>query len=290
MIKQILILLTFGINNLLVAQNDTCSRDFTLGEALPDGIPKIFKKDVISLKESNEHTCSFSPDGNTIYFTRDPDRKIFVMKKYNNTWGSPVPTDLKGREAIFSPDGSKMFFGDGDIWFIENKEGQWTLPQKLDSNINTTSYEFYASVTNDGTMYFSRFENKHPSIFMSKRKNGHYLEAIKLPSPINLDSSNNFHPFISPKGDYLLFNSDRVGGFGDADLYISFMDMDGNWKKPMNLGSKINTELRDICPTITPDGRYLFFTRNWQESGKWYGDIYWVETFFLNVKERINSN
>jgi Tol biopolymer transport system component len=115
---------------------------------------------------------------------------------------------------------------------------------------------------------------------VSKFESGQYLEATELPSPINQDSSNNYHPFISPKEDYLIFNSERDGGLGGADLYISFKDTNCNWQVPKNLGDNINTELRDICPTVTPDGKYLFFTRNWKNNDKWYGDIYWIETSF----------
>jgi uncharacterized protein (TIGR02145 family) len=256
------------------------------GQEKPDTMSKPFGLSIISLILSNEHTGSFSPDGKSFYFTRDPDRKTFVMFKNNNIWGQPIPADFNGREAIFSPDGSKLFFGDGDIWYMEKTQNGWSLPKKLPSEINTDLYEFYASSTSEGTLYFSRLINKQTKIFSSTLVNGQYSEAKELPSPINQDSSNNFHPFISPKGDFLIFNSDRAGGFGGADLYISYIDLNNNWKEPVNLGDKINSKLRDICPTITPDGEYLFFTRNWQENDKWYGDIYWINTFFIKKDEK----
>jgi len=261
-----------------------------MGQSIPKKIPKPFGLGIISNFASNEHTCSISPDGKEIYFTRDPDRKTFVVKRNNNEWGRPEPVGFNGREAIFSPDGSKLLFGDGDIWFIEKKGGEWTSPQKFSSCINTAAYEYYASMTLDGILYFSRIENNHPSIFMAKIKNGRYSEAIRLPSQINTNSSSNFHPFISPDEKHLVFNSDRTGGFGGADLYVSFKGANGEWQKPINLGDKINTEVRDICPTITPDGKYLFFTRNWEENGNWYGDIFWVSVDLIKECKKQSPN
>jgi Tol biopolymer transport system component len=272
MAKFILSFLLLGTSSLFVAQN-----------LKPGNKAEIFGRDIISLNESNEHTCTFSPDGTTIYFTRDAN--VFISSKIDGKWSSPKITDIKGREAIFSPDGNRLFYGDGDIWFLEKKDKEWSSPQKLPSSINTDSYEYYASSSNDGSLYFSRIIGKHALILASRFENGHYLEAIDLPSPINQDSSNNYHPFISSEEDYIIFNSERNGGYGGADLYISFKDVAGNWKEPVNLGNKINSNLRDICPTITPDGKYLFFTRNWQKDNKWFGDIYFIETSFPEWKK-----
>ncbi len=255
-----------------------------MGQTKPGALPRPFGSGVISVFDSNEHTCSISPDGNEIFFTRDPDRKIFAVQFKNREWTKPQPAHWQGREAIFSPDGSKLLFGDGDIWLAKKEGGEWGVPQKFSPAINTESYEFYASMTCDGTVYFSRLGNNHPAIFVSEFRDGRYRTAEKLPAPINSDSENNFHPFISPRGDYLLFNSDRAGGFGATDLYVSFKDARGHWEKPINLGEKINSTVRDICPTLSPDGKYLFFTRNWEENGKWFGDIYWVTADFMKRK------
>jgi dsDNA-binding SOS-regulon protein len=247
----------------------------------PNGEARLFLPGLVCLRESNEHTCNFSPDGRLMYFTRDPDRITYVSTRTEAGWSEPVPAAFSGREAILSPDASELFFGDGDIWCIDMADGEGALPRKLPDTVNTGVYEFYASSTSDGTLYFSRLENQRTKILCSSRIDGHYEEARELPSPINQEASNNFHPFISPGGDFLLFNSDRAGGFGQADLYISYRDSNGDWSEPENLGEKINSGMRDICPTLSPDGNYLFFTRNWQEDGKWYGDLHWIDTFFL---------
>lgn len=103
-------------------------------------------------------------------------------------------------------------------------------------------------------------------------------------------------PFIAPDESYLIFTSNRPGGFGDADLYICYRKPDGAWTKAINMGPSINTEAVEFCPSVTPDGKYLFFSSNrllfqrysnhpisydekikiLDSPGNGRGDIYWV--------------
>lgn len=274
-ILTIIYLLIFGVSN----SQEFISIDYKKIDILPDNNPRIFRPDLISLPMSNEHTCMISFDGNSIYFTRDPDRKIYMISKTEEGWSKPLLTPFNGREAILSPDGMKILYGDGDIW-ISPINGS-DIPKKLPPSINTDAYEFYASMTNDGKIFFSRFVDNGTKIFVSELINGEYQTARELPDPINMPASNNFHPFISSKGDFIIFNSDREGGFGGADLYLSYLNDKGQWNTPENLGENINSEIRDICPTITLDGKYLFFTRNWQDNDKWLGDLYWINIDYL---------
>ena len=280
-ILTIIYLLIFGISN----AQDFKSIDYSALDTLPVDNPRIFRPDLISLPMSNEHTCAIAADGKTIFFTRDPDRKTFMISKIKGDWTKPSLAPFNGREAILTPDGEKVLFGDGDIWIYSISGDGTDKPKKLPPTINTDAYEFYASMTNDGRIFFSRFVDNGTKIFVSELIKGEYQTAIELPEPVNQPVSNNFHPYISSNGDFIIFNSDREGGFGGADLYISYLDKNGHWDNPKNMGEKINTELRDICPTITLDGKYLFFTRNWKENDKWLGDLYWVSTKCLN-KER----
>ncbi len=71
-----------------------------------------------------------------------------------------------------------------------------------------------------------------------------------------------------------MFDSNRSGGHGDSDLYVCFSAGGGEWSDPLNLGPAINTEGYDAIPTLSPDGRRLFFHRD--------GDIYWVDAAVLD--------
>ena len=72
----------------------------------------------------------------------------------------------------------------------------------------------------------------------------------------------------------MIFCSIRKIGKGQGDLYISFKDKDGKWGDAINMGNTINSEKHELCPFVTKDGKYLFYTSN--------NDIYWVSTQILD--------
>jgi hypothetical protein len=245
------------------------------------GMVRILLPGIVSIPDGNEHTASLAPDGHCFFFTRDPKGGTLVMHRQGRNWGPPKPAPFQGREAIFSPDGHCLFTRDGDIWLLERESEAWLPPRRLPHPVNTGAYEYYASATRGGIIYFSRYEKKRARIYEGIRDAQGNWQVTPLPSPVNQSHADNYHPFISPRGDYLLFNSDRVGGRGGTDLYISRRDARGTWQKPINLGKQINSPLRDICPVLSPDEKILFFSRSWDKGGRWYGDIYWVEARFL---------
>lgn len=65
-------------------------------------------------------------------------------------------------------------------------------------------------------------------------------------------------------------------------MYISF-NKNGTWTKAINLGPKVNTEKTEMCPSVSPDGKYLFFHRGGEDDG----DIYWID--FRPIKERVEN-
>ena len=65
----------------------------------------------------------------------------------------------------------------------------------------------------------------------------------------------------------------REDSFGGADLYISFRTSNGAWSALQNMGAAVNSEQRDFCPMLSPDGKYLFFSS--KRAGE--GDIFWVD-------------
>ena len=91
------------------------------------------------------------------------------------------------------------------------------------------------------------------------------------------------HPYIAPDESYVIFDGIRPSGYGDCDLYISF-NKNGIWTEAYNLGSKINSEMCEMTPSVSPDGKHLFFHRG--EDVK--GDIYWVD--FIQLKKELLKN
>ncbi|MCG8528049.1 MAG: hypothetical protein MI748_16825, partial [Opitutales bacterium] len=63
--------------------------------------------------------------------------------------------------------------------------------------------------------------------------------------------------------------------------FVVFRNDDNSWSKPQNLGSQINTDVSETCPTLSPDGNFLFFSRYNDLNGK--SDIYWVDTSVIET-------
>jgi hypothetical protein len=102
-----------------------------------------------------------------------------------------------------------------------------------------------------------------------------FKEAINL-RDLNT-STFDCYPVPGPNENYFVWSSDRAGGFGKTDLYISFADGQGGWTTPKNLGPTINTSRGEAGPYISADHKYLFFSRYDASRGDSEDeDIYWV--------------
>ncbi len=88
-------------------------------------------------------------------------------------------------------------------------------------------------------------------IFSSEFKNGQWSEMLKLNSNINT-RFNETHASLSPDGNTLYFTSDRQGGFGGMDIYISRRNLQGDWGAAVNAGPLINTPFNEETPFLYP--------------------------------------
>jgi hypothetical protein len=88
--------------------------------------------------------------------------------------------------------------------------------------------------------------------------------------------------FVSPDEDHLIF----AGGSDDADLYIRFKNNEGQWGTPINMGGKINTKQWERFPVVSPDGKYLFFTRGGSDTS----NVFWVSTAVIDSLKKIGTD
>jgi len=114
-------------------------------------------------------------------------------------------------------------------------------------------------------------------IYMAKNNDGVYETPVKLGDEIN-----GFyiaaHPFIAPDENYLLFDAlPNYPTSGEGYLYISFKNKDDGWYPAIKLNNLINATDFQYCPSISPDGKYLFFDRGGDQN------IYWVDAEALCV-------
>jgi outer membrane protein OmpA-like peptidoglycan-associated protein len=146
------------------------------------------------------------------------------------------------------------------------KNGKWKENSK-DSDfdqLNTRWSEGSGSFTSDGTLfYFSSCQNEGNAdckIYMTKFQDGKWGDPLPLNTFVNERNTNNKQPSISPGGDTLMFTSDRAGGFGGSDIWMSIKQDD--WTPAVNLGSEINTPDDEITPYFSVPSNVLLFSSN----------------------------
>ncbi|WP_298555766.1 OmpA family protein [uncultured Algibacter sp.] len=162
-----------------------------------------------------------------------------------------------------------------DLFQISIKEKDYTLELGNanlieSSDINSDYHEATIAITNDGkTMYFTRdnvtrknklnFDKKgttHLKIYKASLIEDHWENIIEL--PINDEIYSTGHPTLSPDNKKLFFVSDRNGGFGQTDIYVVDILENNKYSEPRNLGSKINTEGREMFPFVSKDSTFYF--------------------------------
>lgn len=260
---------------------------------------RLLQPGVIST--GREYGATVSPDGSVLYFTRGKKiywsrkdehgwRQARLAKFANGAWtsaylGDGVSIEHFAWDPVISPDGSQLFFmshdlvdgkitqgGDAntDIWVMDRvgpgyEDTAWGPPRPLGDVINSPNRrEGAAGISRDGTLYF--FSSNRPDslgsgdIYYSKRRDGVYQPAVNIGPVLNTDKFDG-HTYPDPDGRFLLFiSNDRPHGYGGCDIYVSF-PTDAGWSTPVNLGPKVNTERCELTPSLSPDGRILYFAR-----------------------------
>ena len=266
-----------------------------LGQTPPEDIPKIFAPGLVSLKDRLELGSSFSPDGKEFAFgiwgNNEATSFIYYMKQKNNIWSLPVIASFIGQDSVslpmFSPDGKSLTFikipsnsHKPDIWICNRTNNGWTVPARFPSPVNSELREASNGLTMSRTLYFTSNRdtvNKHcGNIFRSKPIKGEYLTVERqdnLNTPYDEEGL-----FISPDEDYIIVQSWQ--GNSGHDLYISYTRYDNTWSKPEKLDSIINSSNIEQRPYVSPDKKYLFFTRTVidKQYNPLESDIYWVST------------
>lgn len=130
---------------------------------------------------------------------------------------------------------------------------------------------------NGDVFYLNRSKR---NISSSSYKNGEFPKVQEVPLEVGS------HPFISSSQDYLLVQAqNKEDKQRNSDIYVYFKKKDGTWTKPINLGDAVNSKFNERVPSVTPDGKYLFFSR-YNEEGA-IANIYWVSSQVIeNVRPK----
>ena len=234
---------------------------------------------------------TFARDGKLAVFVRS-GLGLFEARLQEGRWtaGRPLPfsgtKDVRDGDPFFSPDGSRLFFWssrafpgkttqDTDLFVVERRADAWGQPKRLPPPVNSEVNEPFPAVATDGTLYFGTarpgsggidLHRARPSSRNSSNGSaGGYAEPENLGPAINspqlyLDG------YISPDQTILVFGSDRPGGYGKIDLYVSHWK-NGIWSPARNLGPAVNGPDHEFCPQLVDSGRRLLFSRDTPEGG-----------------------
>ena len=232
----------------------------------------------------NSPMSDFSPifyQKDQMVFSSSRDSSFLVSRKYK--WNNQPYLDLYiGKRDSMERD-------------VENVK-------KLSPAINTKYHEASASFSPDGqTVYFTRNNYKkklrrdddgvnHLTLFRSVKENGKWSRPKEL--PFNSKNYSTGHPAVSPDGKKLYFVSDMPGGLGGTDIYVVDIYEDGEYSKPRNLGTAVNSRRKEMFPYVS--GNALYFSSNRSDG---YGglDVYQSNYRYgefdlaVNLGEPINS-
>ena len=263
-----------------------------LGQKPPGLTAEIFAPEIISITGRSEHGISFSPKLDEVYFSanhKDEDPSIYHSKLENNKWKPVQKLDFTEGKRVgemhpfISSKGDKIFFTAHNeftlpehkesvkIWTVDRLENSWSKATQLDSPVND-DFVFYLNQAKNGDLYY--FNVSKWKTYYAPNKNGKFPEVFEV-------GIGGVHAFMSPTLDYIVVNSrNRENAERKSDIYVYFKEKDGSWSKAINLGEGVNSNFGETCPSITPDGKYLFFSRYNEEGG--VPNFYWASTEIIS--------
>lgn len=311
---------------LLLLILESCSKNnrsnlTLLDNQIPTDTPLIFAPGIISIDDHVSGSITFSPDMDELFFNlrkSGESHNLYTMKLIDGEWSEPKPALFSTNKEYldfhsrFNPKGDRLYFGSTrpttnetikksntskqlHQWYIEKDEnGSWSDPILMQKPF-LDIYIMCTTPSKNGNLYFTSGEKPGASnegIYYAINKNGVYTSIKRMSDVINTNGKWIAHPYIAPDESYILYDSEKVSEPDNGDIFISF-NIDGTWTESYSLGPKINTKLSESTATVSPDGKYLFFSRGEEikrvdGSTYWVSKIYWVD--FIKLKKEILDN
>ena len=253
-----------------------------MGQEQPGKTAEVFAPGVISTN-GWELEAMFAPGMNEFYYVTHKDKSerpktselkptIFGFRFEDNVWNKFIEMPRTG-EPFITADGQTMHLAKS---FRERTASGWSDVKSLGTMFEGDEWGIMRLTASPaGTYVFDDF--KGGGMRVSRLTNGERQNPIGLPKHIN-DGEFTAHPFIAKDESYLIWDSQREGGYGNSDLYISFRQTDGAWGPAINMGPDVNSDKEDFYGSVTPDGQILMFNRTVLNTEDYIDvDIYWVD-------------
>lgn len=258
----------------------------------PPARPEVFLEGLVSGSQ-HDFVIRFLPGRGEFWLMRSDSEYRTSLVRFVESGGSwreagPAPVPYTGRVAypFFSTDGGQLFFdgmeGDGapDLWTASRNGDRWSQAVKLGPEVNSPDVEMLGSAAANGNLYFS---SNRPGglggfdIYRARKTASGYAPAENLGPAIN-SAEFEAHPYIAPDERFLLFDARRASGLGSNDIYVAFRTPDGGFAQARALPAGINGPAGDMRPSVSPDGRILFFCSDRRGTQ----DIWWVDASVIH--------
>lgn len=250
-----------------------------VSDSLPvDAGVEVIGAGVISTPSRNEVFPAEDPVTGDLWFSAYDDdfngQTVMVSRRAPSGWSEPEVAPFSGhwgdRAPRFSPDGQALYFtsnrpgtlgedaDDQNIWRVDRTANGWSEPTLLPAPVNSSWNDMHVVVTERTFWIPSRRDGGfgNSDIYRLARSGGPVIE--RLPAPVN-DSLSQPDLWVSQDDTWMiLVITDHPDGFGGDDLFVSRWD-GTRWSASRNLGPIVNSDQYEYGPSVSQDGRYLFF-------------------------------
>jgi Tol biopolymer transport system component len=253
-----------------------------LGLEAPAAEAVIFAPGVVSKTGTYEYALSIHPSMNQLLYTVEAPNEgaaVYRIRIGDGGWSAPEKLDLTAgehtneMEAFFAPDDARIFFApfsegmDVRIWSAGLTPNGFTDASPLEGPI--ADYPtFFPVQAPDGFLYHTNLAER--TVFRAT------LDGVRVSATEDVGLGQVGHAYPSPDGSFLLVDSASLDTEGQRDIMVSYRTNDGGWGEPRPLGPAINTGYSESCPTLSPDGAFLFFSRYDEPEG--ISNIYWISS------------
>jgi outer membrane protein OmpA-like peptidoglycan-associated protein len=221
-----------------------------------------------------------------LVYTASAQTPYAALQQINTAYNELCP--------VVSPDGRTLFItianhpqniggrkDPGDIWFcVLTDNNQWSAPVHAGPVLNDRAYNGVAGFSADASeMYLlshysaSGEAARTQGIAVSRNTGNGWSRPENISIPYFQNKSGITSGFMLADRSVYIFSAETYGTFGVEDLYVSTRKPDGQWAEPKNLGSRINTQFQELSPSLSPDGRTLYFSSNGRK-GNGSFDVY----------------
>lgn len=245
----------------------------SFAETVAPAAPSIFAPGIVS-SSANDGSPTFTPDGNTLVFTRSGTwGALMESHRERGRWSAPTMAQFSGRwndsSPEFSPDGSYLVYVSirpsgsrhvANLWRVDRIGRTWGIPQQLPASVNIGPSIWKPSIARSGAIYFVAIDAKGGKrLYRSARTRGAYKTA--QPLAFSDGTTGDVDPEVAPDESYLIFSSDgRLAGDAKDHLFVTFKDGD-TWRTPIPIhyrGDADNGYSSDDEPHVS--GGLLYFS------------------------------